>query len=92
MQHIQSLTCCRHQYRILRTTIFYYICFYILCSSTILIHSQGRAFQNMEILKCYTEMLVYFKNNITVKLLKLENLPSDIEAIFIEMNVKSKNG
>ena len=35
-------------------------------------------------------ILVYFRNNITVKLLKLENLPSDIEAIFIEMNIKSK--
>ena len=35
-------------------------------------------------------ILVYFRNNITAKLLKLENLPSDIEAIFIEMNIKSK--
>ena len=36
------------------------------------------------------EILVYFRNNITAKLSKLENLPSDIEAIFIEMNIKSK--
>ena len=36
-------------------------------------------------------ILVYFRNNITTKLLKLENLPSDMEAIFIEMNIKSKN-
>ena len=35
-------------------------------------------------------ILVYFRNNIIAKLLKLENLPSDIEAIFIEMNIKSK--
>ena len=35
-------------------------------------------------------ILVYFRINITAKLLKLENLPSDIEAIFIEMNIKSK--
>ena len=35
-------------------------------------------------------ILVYFRNNITTKLLKLENLPSDIEAIFIEMYIKSK--
>ena len=35
-------------------------------------------------------ILVYFRNNITAKLLKLDNLPSDIEAIFIEMNMKSK--
>ena len=35
-------------------------------------------------------ILVYFRNNITLKLLKIENLPSDIEAIFIEMNIKSK--
>ena len=34
--------------------------------------------------------LVYFRTNITAKLLKLENLPSDIEAIFIEMNIKSR--
>ena len=34
-------------------------------------------------------ILVYFRNNITVKLLKLENLPSDIEAIFPKMNIKS---
>ena len=33
---------------------------------------------------------VYFRNNITAKLLELENLPSDIEAIFTEMNIKSK--
>ena len=33
---------------------------------------------------------MYFRNNITSKLLKFENLPSDIEAIFIEMNIKSK--
>ena len=35
-------------------------------------------------------ILVYFRNKITSKLLKIENLPSDIEAIFIEMNIKSK--
>ena len=35
-------------------------------------------------------VLVYFRNNITAKLLELENLPSDIKAIFIEMNIKSK--
>ena len=35
-------------------------------------------------------ILVYFRNNVTSKLLKIENLPSDIEAIFIEMNIKSK--
>ena len=35
-------------------------------------------------------ILVYFRNNVTAKLSKLENLPSDIEAIFIEMNIKSK--
>ena len=35
-------------------------------------------------------ILVYFTNNITAKLLELENLPSDIEAIFPEMNIKSK--
>ena len=35
-------------------------------------------------------ILAYFRNNITAKLLKLENLPSDIEAMFIEMNIKSK--
>ena len=35
-------------------------------------------------------ILVYFRNNITAKLLELENLPSDIEAIFPEMNIKSK--
>ena len=34
-------------------------------------------------------VLVYFRNNITAKLLKLENLPSNIEAI-IEMIIKSK--
>ena len=34
---------------------------------------------------------MYFRNNITGKLLKLGNLSSDIEAIFIEMNIKSKN-
>ena len=34
-------------------------------------------------------ILVYFRNNITAKLLELENLPSDIEAIFPEMNIKS---
>ena len=37
-------------------------------------------------------ILVYFRNNITLKLLKLENPPSDIEAIFTEMNIKSKIG
>ena len=35
-------------------------------------------------------ILMYFRNNITAKLLKLENLPLDIEAIFIEVNFKSK--
>ena len=35
-------------------------------------------------------ILVYFRNKITAKFLKLENLPTDIEAIFIEMNIKSK--
>ena len=35
-------------------------------------------------------ILVYFKNNITPKLLKIENLPSDIEGISIEMNIKRK--
>ena len=35
-------------------------------------------------------ILVYFRNNVTSKLLKIENLPSDIEAISIEMNIKSK--
>ena len=33
---------------------------------------------------------VHFRNNIAAKLLKLENLPSDMEAIFTEMNIKSK--
>ena len=37
-------------------------------------------------------ILVYFRNNITLKLLKLENPPSNIEAIFTEMNIKSKIG
>ena len=36
------------------------------------------------------EILVYFRNNITAKLLKLENFPSDIDTIFTEMNIKSK--
>ena len=35
-------------------------------------------------------ILVDFRKNITAKLLKLENLPPNIEAIFIEMNIKSK--
>ena len=35
-------------------------------------------------------ILVYCINNIIAKLLKLENLPSRIEAIFIEVNIKSK--
>ena len=35
-------------------------------------------------------ILVYFRNDITAKLSKLETLPSDIEAIFIERNIKSK--
>ena len=35
-------------------------------------------------------ILVDSRNNITEKLLNLENLPSDIAAIFIEMNVKSE--
>ena len=34
-------------------------------------------------------ILVCFRNNIAAKLLELENLPSDIEAIFPEMNIKS---
>ena len=34
------------------------------------------------------EILVYLRN--AAKLLKLENLPLDIEASFIEMNIKSK--
>ena len=34
--------------------------------------------------------LVYCINNVIAKLLKLENLPSEIEAIFIEVNIKSK--
>ena len=33
-------------------------------------------------------ILAYFKNNITSKLLELENLLSDIEAIFIKINIK----
>ena len=33
---------------------------------------------------------MFFRNNITAKLLKLDNLLSDIEAIFIEMTIKSK--
>ena len=33
-------------------------------------------------------ILVYFRNNITAKLLKLKNLPSDIETILIEMKKK----
>ena len=36
-------------------------------------------------------ILVYFRNNITVKLSILENLQLDIEVTFIEMNIKSKN-
>ena len=35
-------------------------------------------------------ILVYFKNNVTAKLLKLENLPLYIQAIFIEMKIKRK--
>ena len=38
-------------------------------------------------------ILVYFRNfrnNITAKLLKLENSPLDIEAIFIDMSIKSR--
>ena len=35
-------------------------------------------------------ILVHFRNNITAKFLKLENFRSDIKAIFIEMNIKSK--
>ena len=34
--------------------------------------------------------LVYFRTNITTKLLKLENLTSDIEVIFAEMNIRSR--
>ena len=34
--------------------------------------------------------LVYFRINNITKLLKLENLPSEIEAILIEMYIKSK--
>ena len=35
-------------------------------------------------------ILVNFRNNITAKLLKLENLPSDVKANFIEVNIKNK--
>ena len=35
-------------------------------------------------------IFVYFRNKITAKFLKLEYLPTDIEPIFIEMNIKSK--
>ena len=35
-------------------------------------------------------ILMHFRYNITAKLLKLENLTSDIEDIFIEINIKSK--
>ena len=35
-------------------------------------------------------ILVYFRNNITAKLLQFENLPSDIEAISTETNIKSQ--
>ena len=35
-------------------------------------------------------LLVYFRNNITAKSLKLETILSDVEAIFIEMKIKSK--
>ena len=35
-------------------------------------------------------ILMYLRNNVTAKLLKLENLQSDIEAIFIEIYIKSK--
>ena len=36
------------------------------------------------------EILVYLRNCITAKLLKLENLSLDIEASFMEMDIKSK--
>ena len=36
-------------------------------------------------------ILVYFRNNINANLLRLENLSLNIEAIFIEMNVKSSD-
>ena len=36
------------------------------------------------------EILVYFRKNITAKVFKLENLPSNKEAIFTEMNIKNK--
>ena len=35
-------------------------------------------------------LLVHLRNSITEKLLKTENRPAEIEAIFIKMNVKSK--
>ena len=35
-------------------------------------------------------ILAYFRNNVTAKLLKLENLPLYIQAIFIEMKIKRK--
>ena len=34
-------------------------------------------------------ILVYFRNNVTAKLLELENFPLDIEAIIPEINIKS---
>ena len=36
-------------------------------------------------------VVVYLGNNIAANLLKLENLPLDIEASFIKMNIKGKN-
>ena len=35
-------------------------------------------------------IIMYFINNITAKLLKFENLPSDLETFFIDMNIKSE--
>ena len=35
-------------------------------------------------------IIMYFRNNITEKLWKLENLPSNIEAVFSEMSIKSE--
>ena len=37
-------------------------------------------------------ILMHFRNNITAKLLKLENLPSDIEAFLYKLISKVKNG
>ena len=37
------------------------------------------------------EILVNSRNNNTVELLKLENLPFEIETFFVLLNIKSKN-